>query len=171
MYRVITAVSRTAAPVMGKQCLLARGMATRFAKSHEYIKMDGDVGTVGITGTFQCGDRTPVLHTKASLLTHRVALSSSLAFAAAALGDIVFVDLPSVGAKYSAGDSFGSVESVKAASDVYVPVACEVVAVNSVSSRFARRLAHTRRVPLVSPPLATSCVCYVIRPSRMPPAP
>jgi glycine cleavage system H protein len=49
----------------------------------------------------------------------------------------VFVDLPSVGAKYSAGDSFGSVESVKAASDVYVPVSCEVVAINSVSSRFA----------------------------------
>ena len=54
-------------------------------------------------------------------------------FAAAALGDIVFVDLPSVGAKFSAGDSFGSVESVKAASDVYSPVAGEVVAINKVS--------------------------------------
>ncbi len=66
--------------------------------------MDGDIGTIGITD-----------------------------FAAAALGDIVFVDLPSVGSKYSAGDSFGSVESVKAASDVYVPVAGEVVEVNAVS--------------------------------------
>lgn len=66
--------------------------------------MDGDVGTVGITD-----------------------------FAAAALGDIVFVDLPSVGAKYGAGDSFGSVESVKAASDVYSPVAGEVVAINKVT--------------------------------------
>jgi glycine cleavage system H protein len=70
----------------------------------------------------------------------------------------VFVDLPSVGAKYSAGDSFGSVESVKAASDVYVPVACEVVAINSVSSRFARRSCLSSH--LVSPPPpATTTVC------------
>jgi glycine cleavage system H protein len=52
--------------------------------------------------------------------------------AADALGDVVFVDLPSVGAKFAAGASFGSVESVKAASDVYSPVAGEVLAVNSV---------------------------------------
>ena len=65
--------------------------------------MDGDTGIVGITD-----------------------------FAAAALGDIVYVDLPSIGAKYSAGESFGSVESVKAASDVYAPVACEVIAINPV---------------------------------------
>jgi glycine cleavage system H lipoate-binding protein len=44
----------------------------------------------------------------------------------------VFVDLPSKGATYSAGDSFGSVESVKAASDVYAPVAGEVLEVNQV---------------------------------------
>ena len=44
----------------------------------------------------------------------------------------MFVDLPSVGAKYSAGDSFGSVESVKAASDVYTPVSGEIVEVNAV---------------------------------------
>jgi glycine cleavage system H protein len=50
--------------------------------------------------------------------------------------DVVFVDLPSVGAKYAAGESFGSVESVKAASEVYVPVAGEVVAINSVCTRF-----------------------------------
>ena len=94
---------RATATVFGQHCV-ARSFATKFAKSHEYIKMDGDVGTVGITD-----------------------------FAAAALGDIVFVDLPSVGAKFGAGDSFGSVESVKAASDVYSPVAGEVVAINKVS--------------------------------------
>lgn len=65
--------------------------------------MDGDFATVGITD-----------------------------HAAGALGDIVYVDLPSIGAKYSAGETFGSVESVKAASDVYSPIAGEVVEVNSV---------------------------------------
>lgn len=54
---------------------------TRYTKSHEYLKIDGDIGTVGITD-----------------------------FAAAALGDVVFVDLPSIGTKYEAGDTFGSVE-------------------------------------------------------------
>ena len=62
-------------------------------------------------------------------------LVQRLDFAAAALGDIVFVDLPSVGAKFGAGDSFGSVESVKAASDVYSPVAGEVVAINKVRTK------------------------------------
>ena len=68
------------------------------------LKLDGNIGTVGITG-----------------------------HAAEALGDVVYVDLPSVGAQFSAGDSFGSVESVKAASDLYAPVAGEVVEVNAVS--------------------------------------
>jgi len=70
--------------------------------THTHTQLDGDIGTIGIT-----------------------------AHAAGALGDIVYVDLPSVGAKYSAGDSFGSVESVKAASDVYAPVAGEVLEVNA----------------------------------------
>ena len=74
----------------------------KFTRSHEYIKIDGNIGTVGITE-----------------------------HAANALGDVVFVDLPSVGAKYSSGESFGSVESVKAASDVYSPVEGEVIEVNS----------------------------------------
>lgn len=56
--------------------------------------------------------------------------------AADALGDVVFVELPAVGSKYSAGATFGSVESVKAASDVYAPVSGEVVEVNSVSVFF-----------------------------------
>ena len=51
-------------------------------------------------------------------------------FAQAALGDIVFVDLPAIGDKFEKGDSFGSVESVKAASDVYAPVAGTVVEIN-----------------------------------------
>ena len=84
--------------------VVSRSLATvKMSKSHEWAKLDGDIATVGIT-----------------------------AHAAEALGDIVFVDLPSVGAKYSAGDAFGSVESVKAASDVYSPVAGEVLEVNSV---------------------------------------
>lgn len=74
----------------------------KFSPSHEYIKIDGNTGIVGITQ-----------------------------HAADALGDVVFVDLPSVGAKFSAGSSFGSVESVKAASDVYAPVSGEVIAVNA----------------------------------------
>ena len=65
--------------------------------------MDGDIGTVGITD-----------------------------HAAGALGDIVYVDLPSPGAAYKKGDSFGSVESVKAASDVYAPVSGQVLESNSV---------------------------------------
>lgn len=75
----------------------------KFSPSHEYIKFDGTTGIIGITD-----------------------------HAAAALGDIVYVDLPSVGNSYKAGESFGSVESVKAASDVYSPVSGEVIAVNKV---------------------------------------
>jgi len=69
--------------------------------AHEYVKVDGNVGTVGITD-----------------------------FAQAALGDIVFVDLPEVGDEFEKGDSFGSVESVKAASDVYAPVSGTVTEIN-----------------------------------------
>mmetsp|Transcript_11634 Transcript_11634/g.22300 ORF Transcript_11634/g.22300 Transcript_11634/m.22300 type:complete len:159 (-) Transcript_11634:138-614(-) len=72
-----------------------------FTPAHEYIKVDGKIGTCGITD-----------------------------FAQAALGDIVFVDLPEVGDEFDKGDSFGSVESVKAASDVYAPVSGTVVEVN-----------------------------------------
>ena len=72
-----------------------------FTIAHEYVKIDGLQGTVGITD-----------------------------YAQAALGDIVFVDLPEVGDKFEKGESFGSVESVKAASDVYAPVSGAVVEVN-----------------------------------------
>lgn len=68
------------------------------------MQVNGDIGTVGITK-----------------------------HAADALGDVVFVELPAVGTKLTAGNSFGSVESVKAASDVYAPVSGEVVEINAVS--------------------------------------
>jgi glycine cleavage system H protein len=74
-------------------------------EAHEYIKVDGKIGTCGITD-----------------------------FAQSALGDIVFVDLPEVGDEFEMGDSFGSVESVKAASDVYAPVSGKVVEVNEALS-------------------------------------
>jgi glycine cleavage system H protein len=74
----------------------------RFTKEHEWIELDGDVATVGIT-----------------------------AHAQEQLGDITFVELPEVGRQVSAGDAFAVVESVKAASDVYAPVAGEVVEINA----------------------------------------
>lgn len=80
-----------------------RPLSTYYAESHEYVKVEGDIGTVGIT-----------------------------AHAADALGDIVFVDLPDVGSEFEQTDSFGTVESVKAASDVYSPIDGEVVEVNEV---------------------------------------
>ena len=78
-------------------------MSTYFTEDHEWIKVDGDVGTVGIS-----------------------------AYAAKALGDVVFVELPDVGAEFDKGDEAAVVESVKAASEVYVPVGGEVTAVNDV---------------------------------------
>ncbi|CAN0278898.1 unnamed protein product [Ascophyllum nodosum] len=99
---------RVPASFLGGSCSSSsskRCMSTLYAPSHEYMKTEGDTGTVGITS-----------------------------FAAKALGDVVFVDLPSVGDSFEAGDSFGSVESVKAASDVYAPANGEVVEINEVRS-------------------------------------
>ncbi len=73
----------------------------KFTEDHEWLSVDGDVATIGIT-----------------------------AHAAEQLGDIVFVELPEVGAKVATGDSIAVVESVKAASDIYAPLAGEVVEVN-----------------------------------------
>ena len=72
--------------------------AYRFADSHEYAHLDGELIRIGIS-----------------------------AFAVDQLGDIVFVDLPDVGASLDKGTSFGSVESVKAVEDMYAPIAGEVV--------------------------------------------
>ena len=73
----------------------------RFTKDHEWLRMEGDVATVGITP-----------------------------FAQDKLGDLVFVELPNVGATLDTGAVAATVESVKAAADVYAPVAGEVTAVN-----------------------------------------
>jgi len=73
----------------------------KYTKEHEWVKIDGDSATVGITD-----------HAQESL------------------GDIVFVELPKVGAEVAAHKSFGTVESVKAVSDIYAPVSGTVTAVN-----------------------------------------
>ncbi len=73
----------------------------RYAESHEWVSLDGEIATVGITD-----------------------------YAQHALGDIVYVDMPEVGDEVSAGEEFGAVESVKAASDLYSPVSGEVVEIN-----------------------------------------
>lgn len=74
----------------------------RYAESHEWVSLDGDIATVGITD-----------------------------YAQHALGDIVYVDMPEEGDEVTAGEEFGAVESVKAASDLYSPVSGEVVEINS----------------------------------------
>jgi glycine cleavage system H protein len=73
----------------------------RYTKEHEWIKAEGDSATVGITDHAQ--DQ---------------------------LGDVVFVELPKVGAKLQSAQSFGTVESVKAVSDIYAPVSGEVTEIN-----------------------------------------
>mmetsp|Transcript_20684 Transcript_20684/g.31113 ORF Transcript_20684/g.31113 Transcript_20684/m.31113 type:complete len:159 (-) Transcript_20684:58-534(-) len=77
-------------------------LKTYYTPAHEYITVeDGGEASIGITD-----------------------------FAQSALGDVVFVDLPDIGDEYDSGDAFGSVESVKAASDVYAPVSGKVTAIN-----------------------------------------
>jgi glycine cleavage system H protein len=73
----------------------------KYTKEHEWLKADGKTATIGITS-----------------------------YAQDSLGDIVFVDLPKVGTELSAGKTFGSVESVKAVSDLYAPASGTVTAVN-----------------------------------------
>jgi glycine cleavage system H protein len=83
----------------------------RYTKEHEWILVEGETGTIGITDHAQ-----------------------------KELGDIVFVDLPKVGAKYAQGATFGSVESVKAVSDIYAPISGEVTAVNEDLSTAPEKL-------------------------------
>src|SRR5215813_425339 len=73
----------------------------RYTKQHEWVDVDGDVATIGITD-----------------------------YAQHELGDVVFVELPKPGAQIIAGKSFGTVESVKAVSEIYAPVSGEVVEAN-----------------------------------------
>ncbi|MCB1558380.1 MAG: glycine cleavage system protein GcvH [Alphaproteobacteria bacterium] len=77
-------------------------MTTKFTKDHEWVKLEGnDVAVIGITE-----------------------------YAQHALGDLVFIELPKMGASYTKGANFAVVESVKTAAEVYTPVSGEVVAVN-----------------------------------------
>ncbi len=73
----------------------------KYARSDEWIRVEGDTATVGVTD-----------------------------YAQSELSDVVYVDMPAVGDAFEAGQSFGSVESVKAASEIYLPVAGAITAVN-----------------------------------------
>jgi glycine cleavage system H protein len=83
----------------------------RYTKEHEWVKPDGDTALVGITDHAQ-----------------------------KELGDIVYVDLPKVGAQVEKGKSLGSVESVKAVSDIYAPISGEVIAINDVLTTAPEKL-------------------------------
>jgi glycine cleavage system H protein len=73
----------------------------RYSKDHEWVSVDGDVAAIGITD-----------------------------YAQSSLGDVVYIDMPRVGDKFAAHEAFGSVESVKAVSEVFIPIGGEVVEVN-----------------------------------------
>jgi glycine cleavage system H protein len=77
----------------------------RYAKSHEYVHLEGDVATIGITE-----------------------------YAQKELGDVVFVELPQVGSQLEAADELGSIESVKAVSELFSPVSGEVIEINEALS-------------------------------------
>lgn len=83
----------------------------KYTKEHEWVLIEGATGTVGITDHAQ----------------HE-------------LGDIVYVDLPKVGQKVEKGQSFGSVESVKAVSDIYCPVTGDVAAINDLLTKSPEKL-------------------------------
>jgi glycine cleavage system H protein len=83
----------------------------KYTKEHEWVLADGDSGTIGIT-----------IHAQEEL------------------GDIVFVELPKAGTQVKKGDTIGSVESVKAVSDIYSPVSGEIVTVNDVLSQSPEKL-------------------------------
>ena len=73
----------------------------KYSQEHEWVQVEGDIGTIGVTD-----------------------------HAASELGDIVYVELPEVGDEFSAGDSVGSIESVKAVADLFVPVSGEICEIN-----------------------------------------
>jgi glycine cleavage system H protein len=83
----------------------------RYTKEHEWVAVKNDVGTIGITD-----------------------------YAQHELGDVVFVELPKIGAKLKAGEPLGTVESVKAVSDVYAPISCEVTEVNELLTSTPEKL-------------------------------
>ncbi len=73
----------------------------KYSKDHEWVRVEGDIGTIGITD-----------------------------FAQGELGDVVYVELPEAGKTISKGESFGTIEAVKAVSELYSPVSGEVVEIN-----------------------------------------
>jgi glycine cleavage system H protein len=83
----------------------------RYTKEHEWVHIEGETATIGIT-----------FHAQQEL------------------GDIVYVDVPKAGTKVETGKSFGSVESVKAVSDVYAPVSGEVIAANDTLATMPEKL-------------------------------
>jgi len=83
----------------------------RYTKEHEWVRVEGDIAVVGITDHAQ-----------------------------KELGDIVYIDLPKVGARLEQGKTLGSVESVKAVSDIFAPVSGEVAEVNEVLSTTPEKL-------------------------------
>jgi glycine cleavage system H protein len=83
----------------------------RYTKEHEWVRLEGDIATIGITFHAQ----------------HE-------------LGDIVYVDLPKVGTKVETGKTFGSVESVKAVSDIYAPIDGEVIEINETLASAPEKL-------------------------------
>jgi glycine cleavage system H protein len=83
----------------------------RFTKSHEWVHLEGGVATVGISDHAQ-----------------------------SELGDVIFIELPAAGTVLKAGDKFGTIESVKAASDLYTPVGGTVTAVNDQLSASPERV-------------------------------
>jgi glycine cleavage system H protein len=83
----------------------------RYTKEHEWVKVEGDTAVIGITDHAQ-----------------------------KELGDIVYVDLPKVGTRVEKGKSLGSVESVKAVSDIYAPISGEVIAINEALTTAPEKL-------------------------------
>ncbi len=73
----------------------------RYSKDHEWVAVDGDIASIGITD-----------------------------YAQHSLGDVVYIDMPRVGDKFSTHEAFGSVESVKAVSEIFTPIAGEILEVN-----------------------------------------
>jgi glycine cleavage system H protein len=74
----------------------------KYTQEHEWVQIEGDVGTVGVTD-----------------------------FAANELGEVVFVELPETGSEFSQGDTIGTIESVKAVADLFLPVSGEIIEINA----------------------------------------
>ena len=85
----------------------------KYTKDHEWIRIDGDTGIIGITD-----------------------------YAQGELGDVVFVELPPAGRQVKQGESFGTVEAVKAVSDLYSPLSGEVIEVNAALEKTPEQVNH-----------------------------